>query len=259
MPYLAEVPEDEADGRLAPVYDDIRAALGFVNLVYRHLAALGRLEVVWERLRPNLLDPAIDVAADELVALASVDVTPLSPAALAACGVRPQDIGHARATLDAYNHANPRNLLALVALTRGVRGGAPALGGAARRPPGGDLLPAATPADTDGPARALLDELSAAFAAPGEDAVVPGLFRHFAGNPAWLALVSAVLAPLASGRLVAWRANVVHARAARLADALPHPVEPERDALVRTAAERFAATIPAMLVAGLALRRAHGE
>jgi hypothetical protein len=257
--YLAEVSEDEADGRLAAVYDDIRTAVGFVNLVYRHLAALDRLEGVWERLRPNLVDSAIDVAADELVELASVDVTPLSPAALAACGVRLQDVRRARATLDVYNHANPRNLLALVALTRGVGGRVPVLGGAARRTPGGDLLPAGTPAETDGPAGGLLDELSAAFAAPGEDVVVPGLFRHFAGNPAWLALVSAVVAPLVSGKLIASRANVVRARAIHLADALPHPVEPERDGLVRAAAERFAQTIPAMLVAGLALRRAHGD
>jgi hypothetical protein len=120
--YLPEIPEADATGRVAELYDDIRAVLGLplVNLVYRHLAALGCLEAAWTQLRPNLSDAAVDAAANELIAPARIDFPPFSAAALEAVGLRHSEVATLLETFAAYNHANPRNLLALCALLNGV-------------------------------------------------------------------------------------------------------------------------------------------
>jgi diketogulonate reductase-like aldo/keto reductase len=54
--YLAEIAEEDAEGAVAELYEDIRRVLGLplVNLVYRHLAAVGRLEEVW-RVLPRMV------------------------------------------------------------------------------------------------------------------------------------------------------------------------------------------------------------
>lgn len=56
MTYLAEIAEEDAEGAVAELYEDIRRVLGLplVNLVYRHLAAVGRLEEVW-RVLPRMV------------------------------------------------------------------------------------------------------------------------------------------------------------------------------------------------------------
>jgi hypothetical protein len=255
-PYLPEVPEGEADGLVAQLYEDIRRVLGLplVNLVYRRLAVEpGQLESVWSRLRPNLADQAVDEGAEALVGLASIDVPRLSPASLRVLGLPPDALGDVASTLDAYNDANPRNLIALLALLHGVAGtGRPrpvSRGAAARR-----LLPQASLTSLDEPVRELLDEMARAVTPHGEQILVPSLFRHLAQHPGVLALAWSAVRPAVEGRAVARRANVVARRAADLAAALPHPVEAAADPDTTAVLRRFVGTIPRMIVVGVAFR-----
>jgi hypothetical protein len=256
--YLPEVPEAEAQGTVGELYQDIRAVLGLplVNLVYRHLAVEpGRLEQAWRELRPNLTDAAVDEGAEELVGLARLDGLTISAAALGAAGVAPADLAAIATTFDAYNHANPRNLIALLALERGAEG----TGGSrpASRPAGPpDLLPMADLARLDPAIVALLHEMAGPFAARGETTLIPGLLRHFAGKPAMLAIFWTTIEPLARGRSLARRANLVVQRAAALAEALPHPVKATTDPATLAVLDRFTWTIPRMIVTGVTLRQA---
>jgi hypothetical protein len=262
--YLAEIAEEDAEGAVAELYEDIRRVLGLplVNLVYRHLAAEGRLEEVWRGLRPSLVHPAIDAAADELMTTAAgVEVAELSRAALAAAGVGEDELAGAVATVDAYNHANPRNLIAIRALlepSEGNMNGGQAQGHVSPRPVPRRLLPMADLRRLEPPVLALLEEMAQPFAARRETVLVPGLFRHFAGNSALLALLWTVLRPHVAGRRLARRANLVDRGARALAATLPAPVHPVEEPESRQVLERFAFTLPRMVVAGSVLRRALG-
>jgi hypothetical protein len=258
--YLPEIPEREAQGLVAELYEDIRGVLGLplVNLVYRHLAVEPeRLEAAWGRLRPNLTDEAIDVGAEELLAAAPLDVPVLSPASLQAAGLDRRALDAVAVTLDAYNHANPRNVIALMALLQGASGsGSPRPAEPKAAPAGPELLPLADLEDIEAPVLALLEEMTVGIAAPGETALVPGLLRHLARYPSLLALAWTALQPAVDGRALARSGNVVARRAAGLAAALPHPVEAVRDPETRAVLRRFTETIPRMIVVGVALRAA---
>lgn len=233
--------------------------LPLVNLVYRHLAATGQLEGVWRELRPNLTDPAMETFAAELLTAAELPVAPLSRATLAAAGVSDGELAGAVATLDAYNHANPRNLVAIRALLEPARRtGRKVLPGGHARPLvlQAPLLPMADLEAVDAPVLALLEEMAQPFAGRGEQVLIPGLFRHFASNPALLALLWTALRPQVEGRGLARCANVIGRRAGELAAALPSPVQPVAEPETRAALTRFAFTLPRMIVVGGALRRA---
>jgi hypothetical protein len=255
--YLAEVPEDAAQGLVAEIYEDIRSVLGLplVNLVYRHLAVEPRrLEAAWRQLRPNLTDGAIDRGVEALVANAIVDAAPVPSVALRAAGVGSVELGQAAAVLDAYNEANPRNLIALRALLVGVPGtGSPRP--SASRPAPVPLPGLASLDGLDEALRALLNEMAGAVAAKGEERLIPGLFRHLAHSPGLLALAWTVVRPAVVGRNVARAANLVARQAAGLATGLPHPVEATRDPETAAVVRRFTETIPRMLVVGMTLRR----
>jgi hypothetical protein len=256
--YLPEVPEGDAEGLVAELYEDIRLVLGLplVNLVYRHLAVdPHRLERVWSGLRPNLADEAVDEGAAALAALASLDVPRLSPVALGVLGVASDALREAASTLDAYNDANSRNLIALLALLHGAPGtGRPRPRDSAAAPR--RILPQASLASLDEPVRDLLDEMARAVTPPGDQLLVPSLFRHLAQHPGLLALAWSAVRPAVEGRAVARQANVVVRRAAALAATLPYAVDAASDVETRAVLHRFTATIPRMLVVGLALRRA---
>jgi hypothetical protein len=258
--YLAEVSEDAAQGLVAEIYEDIRTVLGLplVNLVYRHLAVEPRrLEAAWRQLRPNLTDEASDTGAEALLAKAVVDAAPIPSAALRTVGVGSVELAQAAAVLDAYNQANPRNLIALRALLVGVPGtGSPRP--SAPRPAPVPLPGLASLDGLDEALRALLDEMAGAVAAKGEERLIPGLFRHLAHSPGLLALAWTVLRPAVVGRSVARAANVVARQAAGLAAGLPHPVEATPDPETAAVVRRFTETIPRMLVVGVTLRRSLG-
>lgn len=271
---LPEVSEADARGSIAEVYEDIRRVLGLplVNLVYRHLAVVpGRLEAVWAELRPNLADEAIDAMAEELLALAALGIPRISRAVLSAAGVFEPQLDRVFATLDAYNHANPRNLIAIEGLIgaapagdhgRGLTSGSdPGIRSrgdpvTVERQGGGEILPIAGLGGLDPSVIALLREMAEPFSGRSDATLVPGLFRHFAGNPALLAVLWTALRPSVEGRALARLGNRVAHRARVLAAGLPHAVQPVAEPETRNVLVRFASAVSQMLVAGTALARA---
>src|SRR3954467_8106690 len=89
---LAELPEDQATGELAVVYDEIRhfSAVPYVSSLQRYLATLpGVLEWAWDAIRPAMVAGAIPETAWRLaqsvrLAPGTTHPPPLDPAALSA-------------------------------------------------------------------------------------------------------------------------------------------------------------------------------
>ena len=266
--YLPEVPESEAAGTVAETYEDIRRVIGLplVNLVYRTLAVEpGRLERIWRELRPNLLHPVAASGAAELASLgaAPASVVSIPPSALAAAGVDQEELTLAAATLDVYSHANPRNLIALLALLQGTAG-------TMRDPPEVDapvgaavetgLLPMADLSSLTPAVRALLEDIGSPITGRAEPIIVPSLPRHFAHNAAFLGLLWTALRPAVRDGCVKRAAEAVAARGSQLAAALPYPVRRLEDEATRAVVQRFSAlAIPRMIVVGAGLRRSLEE
>lgn len=256
--------EADAEGSVADLYEDIRRTLRLplVNLIYRHLAAIDRLEGVWAALRPNLVAPAIEGPARELAAVDPGAVAAIPCAALAAAGVGDDELARAHATLAAYAHANSRNLLAITGALRGTPG-SPTSGPAptendnhSQRDPA-EVLPMAALGDLDGATRRLLDEMSRPVVGDAEPVIVPSLLRHFAHRPCLLALLWTAIRP--GARDVAAKASAIRARAEELAAGLPHPVAALEDEEARAPLERFRPAMSGMLVVGAMLERALAE
>jgi hypothetical protein len=256
--YLTEVLEEDATGTLADTYTDIRSVLGVpvVNLIYRHLAAEpGRLESTWAALRPNLAHPTTQALAARLARSADRSrprVKPIDPEESALAPISPADGARARATLAVYERANTLNLLAIFALLDGTPGSAaggpsPSSIGAARD---ADILPMADLDSLAADPRAALAAMSAALATPGEETLVPSLFRHLASSPPLLELVSSKAIDALAAKQTRRAGELVAERARALAARLPHRVEPAGNDYVRRVLERFAPTIATMLVVG---------
>ena len=89
--------------------------------------------------------------------------------------------------------------------------------------------------------------------APGDNVLIPSLYRHLASVPPLFQLIAAATEPaLARGALGAAGA-AVRRRAQELARRLPLRVEPTTDVSVRGVVERFEPAIASMLVAGRVL------
>jgi hypothetical protein len=173
---IAEIPESDASGALALCYADIRRRLGVpvVNLIWRHLAALGEIEACWERARANLArierDAAgLNAAARELAA----GLAPL-------CSLPWSDPGPA--ILLSYERGNSLNL-AMVRLLLGRP--PPEAGGRLPQAPT-SLPPVPRFADLPASSREAVERLAAA--GPGAaTGVRPTLWVHLACTPALLA------------------------------------------------------------------------
>ena len=197
-PRFIELPESDATGRIRDIYADIRLCLGapMVNLVYRHMACQpGCLEWAWGVLRPLFVSGEIAGAAEALVGgvegAGAFEITgPIDAEAQAALVT----------VLDAYNRANPMNLIALELLSLALAGDfEPASGreDVASEPPVGEpapILPSMLDADQVAPETADLMRLLARQSTGGGDDVIPSLYRHLAHWPQCLAVVWGALA-----------------------------------------------------------------
>jgi hypothetical protein len=254
---LTEIGEDEAVGSIAAIFAEIREATGLplVNLVYRHLAAVGRLEQVWPLLKPNLESAAIDDLADSLRFSPSFDAVTVPSEVLATVGVEDGWLAKAGRTFDAYEYANTRNILLITALLNGCTGTAERGGVGNRRPPNfEDLLPMADLRTVPRPVLEILEQMSRlVLKGSARNVLVPSLLRHFASQPYVLGLMwVAALPNLGPG--LADAAVSTGARARELASRLPYPIQRSSDATTRSALERFAGTVATMIVAGALLK-----
>lgn len=253
---LAEVPEGEARGRTAELYEDIRRVTGVpsVVLVYRALAAHdGVLESAWTDLAPNLADPGVRAAALRLGGGdRDHDVPPLPPELVSV----PRH--EAAATLAGFARANRLNVVGLSALLDGVDAPAATEPGATA----GDVLPPGLPmADLSAlPAStlALLEEMSAPVAGSERPIVIPSLFRYFAHDERLLRALWGSIRPSVEDEAFAGRVEALRSDGRALAAQLPYGVRRLPEGEPRAIVERFLRTIPSMVVVGGLLAGALG-
>ena len=270
---LTELPEAHATGVHAHIYGEIRRWSGvpMVALIFRHLATLpGVLEWAWALIGPAMRAGVLQREAWTLAADATIPArAALVPAALRVAGIDEADESSIAAILDAYNRANPVNILALRCLALhladpGVAPRAPAELPPGQPPPAPAPIGAMVdPRDMTPAVRALAMLLTNRGAAQAPSPLWPSLYRHLAPWPAYLGYASLLVVPEFSAidqAAVRFRTRIdaaAEALARRLAapaDA-PAPSDAVRSTL-QEAIDRFGTRIPEMVVIGGVLRRA---
>ncbi|PJE11149.1 MAG: hypothetical protein CK429_18130 [Mycobacterium sp.] len=201
---LPSVGEAEATGHIAELYEDIRTTLGmsFVNLVWRHLAAIpGGLDWTWATMKPLYANGAVYSEADALRAAPQLPPVPRFPtAALRSIGIDADHETTIRATLSGYDRGNPLNTVAFCAVLARLHGATP--------PPCPPVRPPTRPASAPPVLSPLnFDQMPAHVAelvrsvnligarGPGR-ALQVSLPRNLARWPGMLVLYYAVLQPL---------------------------------------------------------------
>jgi hypothetical protein len=257
---LAELPERDATGRTKEIYEEMKrlGAVPMVALIFRHFATLpGALEWTWDSIGPAWRTGTLQEAAWRVAREAKLEaIAPVSRAALRALGVDEAGEREIHVVLDAYNLANPENMLTILCMLR-------LLGGATAARP----LPARawTAPPVPGPLVPMIDvktmprevsdvlDLVAAPGEPGGPRVVQSLYRHFGHRPAFLAVAVTLLRQRFDDGSIDLAVAEIHEAMSREADAIvaglsalpaPHPgIEP--------VSRRFSgAVIPQMIVVG---------
>lgn len=268
---LPELPERQAGGAVRQIYEQIKRLSGvpMVALIYRHLATIpGALKWSWELLEPSLRAGQLQQRAWDLASDARITPHITIPrAALRAVGIAAADERGITAVLDAYNRANPVNIMALRCLALHLAGDVQAVPRTAALPPWQPPPVPQAPPIIDPPAmtpevRQLALLLTDRGAGGTPPTLWPGLYRHLAHWPAFLGFAG-VLVPREFAAIDAAAARLreqVDAAAKELAAGMkpanrPAPGAAERRQL-QAAIAQFSARIPEMVVIGGVLRRA---
>lgn len=270
---LAELAEADAPASVRAIYAGLRdgAVTPIAALIWRHIATHpGVLEACWAALAPLFASGEMPATAWR-VAQETVPeglLSRIDPRAQALLGISPDQATTLGALVEAYNRANPVNLLAVLTLLNRVANPAPAEAArpAAARPfTGWQPPPAITrplprmtpPAEMGEDMRWLLNDLRLGDTTR-LDAVLPSLYRHLTDWPAYLAVLHIGLAPrFRDGTMAAHVARVeqaMAAEAARLAQQItPVPALAERPELQATMRRFASGFIPTMIVVGDAM------
>jgi hypothetical protein len=230
---IAEISEQDATGAVARCYAEIRARLDvpLVNLIWRHLAAIGELEACWQRVDADL--PAITVQAEALNAAARTMIGRLpgqAPIALSEIATR---------IVWSYERGNSLNLATVRRLL-----GYPdvELAGSLPKTTSG-LPPIPRFSDLDDELRSAIDLLGAVGPA-GQTGIRPTLWVHLAGDPS-LVQAAKLLPPVLSSALFREAHQGLTARPARRVE-----VNGLSDA-AQTTLQSFSLRISEMLLIGL--------
>ena len=267
---LPELPEASATGSLAAIYAELRALTGtpVVALIFRHLATHpGLLEEIWASLRPLMTSGVLQETAWR-IASQSVPpglVPPIGRDVQMAIGLEPAALPPILNAIDAYNRANPVNLLIMLSLLQRLQST-----GAAKSLPANPWAPPApvpqplslmiSPAGMTPPIRRLINDIG--FGDRRRlDAVVPSLLRHLAGTPGLLAIVHTILIPRLHDGSLRTATDALHAQMQAAAQELagcigPLPRLAAMPAPVATMRTFTDSWIPLMTIVGTALGRA---
>jgi hypothetical protein len=266
---LAERPESQVSGEAARIYAEIRRLTGvpMAALIYRHLATIpGGLEWAWSLLEPALRGGRVQQPAWRLADAADLPVFPAIPrAALRAVGIGEADERAIVAVLDAYNRANPVNIVALRYLAHhlaGVERVVPVAWPSWEPPVALPPLPAMIDPQAMG---TTLRQLMVLLTDRGTDRppspLWPSMYRHLAHWPAFLGLASVIVLPAFGA--IDTAAERVRRQADDAAAGLAGQVRPTggmappvQGARLLAAIDAFTARIPEMVVIGGLLRRA---
>ena len=265
MALLAELSESAATGEKAAIYAEMRRLGGvpMVALIFRHLATIpGGLEWTWGVIGPAWRTGQLQEAAWRIAREAPMEALAAVPReALVALGVDDAGLAEIRVVLDAYNRANPENMLSMLCLLRLLDGARAreSLAPRAWTPPlaPGPLVPMADVATMPREVARLLDLVSAPGDADGPR-VVQSLYRHLTHRPAFLALAVTLLRQrfddASIDRSVASILVSMNAAADDLARGLSAPPAP--DPAIGAACTRFGSgVIPQMIVVGALLEK----
>jgi hypothetical protein len=263
---LPELAESNATGEKAAIYAEMKHLGGvpMVALIFRHLATLeGGIEWTWDAIGPAWRSGRLQETAWRIAREAPLEpLAPIPPEALAALGIDDAALREVRVVLDAYNAANPENMLSVLCILRMIEGhrASRSSGPRAWTPPRapGPLVPM-TDVNTMTPELSALLDLVAAPGPAGGPRVVQSLYRHFGHRPAFLALAITLLRHrFGDGSIergVARIAAAMNVAADDLVRELSAPPAPH--AGIRPVCERFGgAVIPQMIVVGRLLSEA---
>ena len=267
---FAEIAELDATGQTREIYDDFNSSIGLptITLIYRHMATTpGCLEWAWALLRPNFVSGTFAREAEHLVAgLALVKSWLITRNGLLDAGVDEAVQIIIIQTLEAYNLANPMNLIALMVLQCEIEGRAPVYSDAPlekssmpRRltndlPPMADL--GALPKQTLNLLRTLATQ-----AGVGGAPVIPSFFRHLTEWPGYLKIVASAVARLVDDGSLDREASALQEEAYKAACRIPRhssivppPSASQRYNLLGLI-DLFPTLIARMIVIGIQLRR----
>jgi hypothetical protein len=263
---LPELAERDATGEKARIYAEMKrfGAVPMVALIFRHIATLpGGIEWLWSSIGPAWRSGELQEAAWRIAREAPLQpLAPISRPALAALGVDEAGLGEIRVVLEAYNRANPENMLSVLCVLRLVEGRTATVTKEARAwsPPSipGPLVAMGDVTQMRREVAELLD-LVAAPGVPGAPRVIQSLYRHFLHRPAFLALAVTLLRERfgdgSIDRSVAAIGTSMNVAADEIVAGLSAPPAPHPG--IRTVCERFGgAVIPQMIVVGALLERA---
>jgi hypothetical protein len=261
---LAELPEAQATGRIAEIYDEIRrfSGVAYVSSLQRYLATLpGVLEWAWATLRPAMVSGTIPETGWRLAeGIHLTPALPLSPTVVRRWGVDAAGLAAVRNIAANFVRVSPVNLVTGACLNLLLTGATPSGSGFS-----GDWTPPMTSPPMPGnvgPA-ALSEEQSAVlmrFATTVDGTpFIPALYRQIAHWPPVLAWLADELAPRfacreTSAARAAFQAAAREAAAGIVArlPGVPESAPPDGHTARRVlaAVERYAETSPEMTLFG---------
>ena len=263
---LTELAEREASGEKAAIFAEMKHLGGvpMVALIFRHLATLpGGIEWTWNAIAPAWRSGQLQESAWRIAKEAPLEpIAPMPWSVLGEVGLDAAGLREIRIVLDAYNRANPENMLSVLCLSRLVVGRAATARAPASHwspPPAPGPLVAMGDVTRISPELGKLLDLVGAPGEPGAPRVVQSLYRHFLHRPAFLALAIALLRQRfedgSIDRSVLAIRAAMNAAADRIVAQLSAPPAPHPG--IRTVCARFGeGVIPQMIVVGRLLQEA---
>lgn len=261
---LPELHENQATGRIAEIYDEIRRFSGvpYVSSLQRYVATLpGVLEWAWDAVRPAIVSGVIPETGWRLARDVGIaPAQPVSTATVRAWGVDATGLVAMRNVAENFVRVSPVNLMTGACLRLILTGTTPAGVGftetwsppAMLPPMPGNVDIGALPPDQ----RAVIMRL--ATEVDGQP-FIPALYRQFAHWPAMLAWLADVLvprlrAPETNSARAAFRAAALQAAGPIVARLPPLPpgFRPDAETTRRVLAtiDRYAETSPEMTMFG---------
>jgi hypothetical protein len=263
---LPELADREATGEKAAIYAEMKhlGAVPMVALIFRHIATLpGGIEWTWGAIGPAWRSGRLQETAWRIAREAPLEPIAAMPwAVLKNVGIDEAGLREVRVVLDAYNRANPENMLTVLCLLRLLEGrtaSSPVAAATWSPPPAPGPLVAMGDVARMAPELSDLLDLVAAPGEPGQPRVVQSLYRHLLHRPAFLALAITLLRQrFDDGSIDASVASIgasMNAAAGRIVAGLSAPPAPHSG--IGIACERFGgAVIPQMIVVGRLLEGA---
>ena len=269
VPVFPELSPEAAPPQIRAIYDEICrwAAVPMPALIFRNLATHpGVLEEVWDGIGPLFRSGQIQDAGWRIARIATPKdlLPPIEAHARTVMGLSDEALVEIRNALEAYNRANPVNLLAMLCLLERLKTDAPAQ----MVPLGAWTPPASIPSAM--PKMAALDTMPTQIRWLINDLgfgdrsklapVVPSLYRHLTNWPAYLAVLHVTLLPRFRDGSIATATEQLRQTMAQEAVPLALSLPPMRRLAtlpeVSDTISNFTATvIPQMIVIGTAMRR----